>query len=75
LDKKTARSEDYYIITLTDVIVSSYQQSGVSEDQVPTESISFNFAKIKVEYKPRNADGTLGAPVSAGWDLKENTSS
>jgi type VI secretion system secreted protein Hcp len=64
-------SEDYYTITLSDVVVSSYQQSGSSGDQIPTESISFNFAKIKVEYKPQNPDGTLGDPVIAEYDLRE----
>lgn len=72
-DRKDTRSADYYVITLKDVLVSSYQQSGASGDSMPVESISLNFAEIKVEYKPRNPDGTLGDSVTAEWNLKENT--
>ena len=34
--------------------------------------MSFNFAKIEVEYKPQKADGSLGAPVEFRYDLKTN---
>lgn len=68
-DKKDTKSQDYYIITLTDVIISSYQTGGSSGDVVPTESVSFNFAKIKVEYKPQKPDGTLGDTISEEWDI------
>lgn len=63
---------DYYTITMEDVLVSSFQQSGATNkggDVAPTESVSFNFAKIKVEYKPQNPDGTLGASVIFKWDV------
>ena len=71
--KNDARSQDYYVITLSDVLVTSYQQSGSSGDIVPTESVSMNFSKIKVEYRPQNADGSLGDPVVAEWNVAENT--
>jgi type VI protein secretion system component Hcp len=45
---------------LSDVVVSSYQNSGGSE--LPMEQVSLNFAKIEVEY------GSL----KAGWDIKAN---
>ncbi|MGH9278258.1 MAG: Hcp family type VI secretion system effector [Acidimicrobiales bacterium] len=66
--------QDFYKVTLTDVLVSSYQQGGAeSSDVVPTDQVSFNFSKIEVEYKPQRADGSLDAPVKAGWDVKANT--
>ena len=37
----------------------------------PTQ-VSFNFAKIEVEYKPQKADGSLGSPVQFKYDLKAN---
>jgi type VI secretion system secreted protein Hcp len=64
--------QDYYVIKLTDVIVSSFQQSGASGGDKPTESISLNFAKIEIEYMPQKPDGSLDAPVKAGWDLAKN---
>ena len=30
---------------------------------MPTDSVSFNFAKIEVEYRPQNPDGSFGAAV------------
>ena len=34
--------------------------------------MSFNFAKLEVEYKPQKADGSLGAAVQFGYDVKAN---
>ena len=39
-------------------------------DSVPTDQFSLNFAKIEYSYKPQNADGSLGAPTTATYDLK-----
>jgi type VI secretion system secreted protein Hcp len=56
--------------TLTDVMVTSYQLSGSNEN--PTESVSFLFQKIEVEYRPMGPEGSLGEPIIASWDLKAN---
>lgn len=56
---------------MTDLLISSYQ-SGGSSGQVPTDSFSLNSAKIEFSYYPVNPDGSLGAPLKAGWDIKEN---
>lgn len=65
--------QDYLVWTLTDVLVSSFQHGGsAAGDPLPTESISFNFAKIEISYKEQNADGSLGAEHTAGWDLKKS---
>ena len=61
----------YLKITLTDVIVSSYQTGGSSGDVVPTDQISLNFSKIIVHYKDQKADGTLAAGTPVGYDLKK----
>jgi type VI secretion system secreted protein Hcp len=65
------RGQKFLEIKLTDVLVSSYQSGGSSGD-IPTDSFSLNFAKIEFTYFPMNKDASLGAPVKAGWDLKEN---
>jgi type VI secretion system secreted protein Hcp len=60
--------------TFSDVLVSSYQTSGSeAADVLPVDSVSLNFAKVQVQYKAQKADGTLDAPISAGWDVKANT--
>jgi len=53
------KSVDFYKVTLTDIIISSYQSSGASGDSLPTDSFSLNFAKIEF-------NGTT-------WDLRDNT--
>jgi type VI secretion system secreted protein Hcp len=64
---------EYFKLTLTDVIVTSYQTGGVESDDSLIDSVSLGFAKIQVEHRPQKADGSLGQPITAGWDLKKNT--
>jgi len=53
------------------VVITSVQDS-ISTDEGPSESVSFAFAKVNIEYKPQKPDGSLGAAVEFGWDLKAN---
>ena len=65
--------QEYLKITLSDLIVSSYQTGGSSgSDILPTDQISLNYSKIEFEYKEQKADRTLGGAVKGGWNLKEN---
>lgn len=66
--KAGADQQDYLTIKFTDVIVSSYTTSGTGD--VPIDNVSFSFAKLDIEYKPQNPDGTPGVPVTATWDSK-----
>lgn len=66
-------SQEYLTIRLTDVLISSYQTGGSNGDGgIPVDSFSLNFSKIEFEYKPQKPDGSLDAPVKAGYDLKLN---
>ena len=62
--------QEYLKVTLTDVLVSSYQSGGSSGNVLPVDQIALNFAKIDIEYKPQNADGKLGGAVAVGYDIK-----
>jgi type VI secretion system secreted protein Hcp len=64
--------QEYYIVKLNDLLVSSVQTSGSDGQGVPTESVSLNFAKIHFDYKPQKSDGTLEAAVTFKYDLKAN---
>jgi type VI secretion system secreted protein Hcp len=65
--------QEYYIIKLSDNLVSSYQSGGSEgSNALPVDQFSLNFAKIEFEYKIQKPDGTLGASVKGGWDLKTN---
>jgi type VI secretion system secreted protein Hcp len=63
---------EYLVITFSDVLISSYSTGGSSGDDRPTESVSFNFAQIKMSYVEQDAKGAPGAAVEFGWDLKAN---
>lgn len=65
--------QDYLIIKLTDILVSSYQTGGaMGGDVIPTDAFALNFAKIELEYKVQKADGSLSAGGNFGWDQKKN---
>src|SRR5437868_14548146 len=54
--------QEYYKVSLSDCLVSSYQSVG-GGDPIATDQFSMNFAKVEFEYKPQKADGTLDAAV------------
>jgi type VI secretion system secreted protein Hcp len=64
--------KDYYTITLTPCLVSSYNISGHNGGGMPTESFSLNFDKIVIEYKTQDDKGNLGASIPAGWQVSAN---
>src|SRR6185503_12385495 len=62
--------QEYLTVTMEDVLVTSYQVGGSGGgDVVPTESLTLNFAKLEVIYRPQNADGTLGADIKQKYDF------
>ena len=69
--KQGGDQQEYYTITLEDLLVSSYQCGGSEGSMVlPTDQFSLNYAKVRYEYKPQKADGALDAPVTMTWDIK-----
>jgi type VI secretion system secreted protein Hcp len=64
--------QEYLTVTMSDLLVSSYQTGGSQGDIVPVDQISLNFSKIEFEYKPQDAKGKTGSPVKTGYDLKLN---
>src|SRR5215510_11910434 len=71
--KAGGKQEEFLKVTLSDLIVSSYQTGGSGgSDLIPLDQISVNFSKLEMEYKPQNDDGSVAGPVKAGYDLKAN---
>lgn len=70
--KAGGEQQEYLKIKLSDLLVSSFQTSGSAGDNAPMDNVSLNYSKIEWEYKPQKPDGTLDAPVKAGYDLKAN---
>src|SRR5262245_6648499 len=50
--------QEFLIIKMSDILVTSVQASGAGEQ--PMESVSMQFAKIDLEYKPQKAGGEIG---------------
>jgi type VI secretion system secreted protein Hcp len=65
--------QDFLVYRFTDVLVSSYQTGGSADvADGPIDQVSLSFARIEVEYRSQKPDGSLDAPVKAGWDVKKN---
>lgn len=71
--KAGEKQEEFLTITLSDVMVSSYQVGGSAHsDLIPSDQISLAFSKVKFAYKAQKGDGTLGGAAEGGWDIKAN---
>ncbi|MCC6859254.1 MAG: type VI secretion system tube protein Hcp [Bryobacterales bacterium] len=70
--KAGKEQQEYYKLKLTDVLVSSYQTGGSGAEEIPTETIAFNFSKYEIEYHEQKPDGTLGGAIKSHWDQKKN---
>lgn len=65
---------EYLVITLKEVMVSSYETTAVTTSDVLTEEISLNFAKVEVSYQPQKSDGGKdGGAIKYGWNIRENS--
>jgi len=69
--KAGKEQQEYLKWTFSDLLISSYQTGGTdSNDVIPLDEITFNFAKVEVEYKAQKPDGTLDGAIKTGYDLK-----
>lgn len=66
--KQGGEQQEYCILTLSNVVVSSLQVGHGGGD--PTESLSLAFDKYKFEYKEQSEDGSLSGAKTFGWDVK-----
>jgi type VI secretion system secreted protein Hcp len=65
--------QDYLIVKMKEVFITSVQPSGSSEH--PMESVSMSFGHVDLEYKAQKADGSLDAGIHFIYDLKKNVDS
>src|SRR5258705_11514349 len=63
---------EYLKIKLTDILVSSVQESGHGGGDTLTEAVTLNFAKFQVDYQEQKPDGSGSPAGSMGWDVKAN---
>jgi type VI secretion system secreted protein Hcp len=55
-------------VLITSVSVSEANGAG----SVPMETVTMQFGKVDLEYKPQKADGSLAAGVKFKYDIKAN---
>jgi type VI secretion system secreted protein Hcp len=70
--KAGKQQQEYLTYTFSNVLVSSYVTGGNGDNVLPSDQITLNFARIEVQYKEQNDDGTLGGTVKAGYDVQQN---
>ena len=62
--KAGKEQQEYLVVKMTDVLVTSYQTGGASgNDQPLVDAVVLNFSSIEGEYRPQKPDGSLGTPV------------
>jgi type VI secretion system secreted protein Hcp len=74
LVRKSGDSDVVYMeVTLEEAIVSTVTPGAHISEEFPTESVTFNYGKIKWAYtQQQRAGGTVGGKTPAGWDLTED---
>lgn len=69
----TKGSLPYMTITFSKLLISSYQTGGSGgQEDMPVDSISFNFANCFVKYIVQNDKGGKESEHIFGWDLRAN---
>ena len=64
--------QEFLLIKMNDIIVTSVQPAGDGGDTGHTEQVTLQFSKVDVEYKPQKPDGSLDAGVHFKYDIKAN---
>lgn len=60
--------EDFLIVTLEPLIVSSYSVSEAGSDGLPTDHFSLSYDKITYEYKPQDAKGKTSGSTKVSYE-------
>ena len=63
----------YLTITLSNVVIGSYDIEGSPTDSLPVDRVTLKFTKIEFAYVPLKADGSPGGNFTCSWDLALNT--
>ena len=70
--------EDFYVVTLTAVLVSSYRSAGgwsaggAVDVSIPSDEFALNFTAMTFKYLPRDRTGQPLPAQETSWDVKKN---
>ena len=70
IEKAGEQPFQFYKLSISDVLVTSYQVSG--SEEVPTESFSLNFRKLELTETVQDAKGGIAESVEVGFDFARN---
>lgn len=71
-DGPSSAADEFFSITLGDVIVTKYSVSGSRAETNGREEVVLNYSKIFMKYTPFLPGGGHGGDIKAGFDLKTN---
>ena len=60
---------EYLIIDLENILISAVSTGGSGGEDRLTESVTLNFAKVKMEYWTQSKDGAKGKNANFAWDI------
>ena len=63
--------DDFLVIKLKEVYVSSFQAGGSSGEDVGAESVSLTYGSINYDYKVQDKQGTLSSAGNVEYDLRK----
>lgn len=64
---------EYFKVEMKEILISNISTGGSQSDDTVMETVSLNFAKVKVYYTPQKADGSPDTEIPQGWDISANT--
>jgi type VI secretion system secreted protein Hcp len=68
--KAGAGGKPFLKVDFKELFVTSIQHSATNE--IPTESVSFSYNEIKVEYSQQNEQGIVTTTGAVTYNVKEN---
>ncbi len=71
--KAGGKQENFLIVKMSDVLISSYQTGGSQGGEVPMDQISLNYTKIEIDALGQDAKGITTSAGKKWWDMKTNT--
>jgi type VI secretion system secreted protein Hcp len=70
--KATAGQVEFLIVTLTNLIVTSYDVLGAADGVVQDDQVTLGYARIELRYVQQSPTGAALPPITTGWDLAAN---
>jgi len=70
--KAGGKALEYIKLKFEDVLISSVHTGGSHGETALTENVTLAFAKVSFEYTPQKEDGSGGAGMKFGYDIKRN---